>query len=296
MIAMPELTGRRALVTGANSGIGLATARELARAGAHVVLACRDGSRGQAALTGLRRELPAASLELVTLNLASLSSVARCAESIAEPLHLLVNNAGVMAPRQYRQTEDGFELQFGVNHLGHFALTGRLLPQLLAAGDARVVSVASLAHSGGGRDVLFGNPESGYRAQHAYSNSKLANLLFGRQLQQRAGGRLTSTMAHPGITSTNLFLSREGLGANPLLRWPGRLLGPLLFQSAPAGAQPTLYAATAAEPGSYTGPRWPGEFRGAPAPAALSPLATDDELAAQLWELSQEWTGVRYPW
>ncbi|HEX2902159.1 MAG TPA: SDR family NAD(P)-dependent oxidoreductase [Jatrophihabitans sp.] len=296
MVNLPRLDGRRALVTGANSGIGYPTARELARAGASVVLACRKPELGQAAVSRLRSEVPGADVTFRPLDLASLASVGRLAESVEGPLHLLVNNAGVMAPPRWSATEDGFELQFGVNHLGHFALTGRLLPQLLDAGDARVVTVASLAHRSGGREVLLGNPVAGYVPSRAYGNSKLANLLFGAELQRRASGRLVSTMAHPGISATNLFLSREGMGANPVVRIGGRLVGRLLFQSAAAGAQPTLVAATTAEPGSYTGPRWPGEFRGAPAPAARSALAADPELAALLWQLSQEWTGVSYDW
>ncbi len=283
-------------MTGANSGVGYPTARELARAGAAVLLACRNPELGHAAVTRLRSEVPSASAEFVPLNLASLASVSRCAAGIDGPVHLLINNAGVMAPRTWKQTEDGFELQFGVNHLGHFALTGRLLPRLLEAGDARVVTVSSLAHRSGGRDVLFANPASSYSPTHAYANSKLANLLFARELQRRGGGRLTATAAHPGISATNLFLSTEGLGANPLLRLPGRAFGRVVFQSATAGAQPSLYAAVRAEPGSYSGPQWPGEFRGRPGPAAMSPLASDAELATLLWDLSEEWTGVSFPW
>lgn len=283
-------------MTGANSGIGYWTCLELARAGASVLLACRQADRGQAAVARLRAEVPGASAEFRPLDLASLASVERCADELDGPLHLLINNAGVMAPRTYQRTADGFELQFGVNHLGHFALTGRLLPRLLAATDARVVTVSSLAHRGGGREVLFGNPEANYLPRRAYSNSKLANLLFGLELHRRADGRLSSTVAHPGISATNLFLSREGLGANPLVRIPARLLGRALMQSAAAGAEPTLYAAASAESGTYTGPGWPGEFRGRPAPAATSALATDPELASLLWELSAEWTGVSYQW
>jgi len=261
-----------------------------------VLLACRNPALGEAAVARLRVEVPAAAVEYVPLNLASSASISRCAGAVDGPLHLLVNNAGVMAPRTWQQTEDGFELQFGVNHLGHFALTGRLLPALLAAGDGRVVTVSSLAHRSGGRDVLFGNPESSYSPTHAYSNSKLANLLFGAELQRRGVGKVSSAMAHPGISATNLFLTKEGLGGNPVIRIGGRLVGRALFQSAVAGAQPSLYAATEAEPGSYTGPQWPGEFRGRPGPAVRSPLATDVELAGLLWDLSEEWTGVSFAW
>jgi NAD(P)-dependent dehydrogenase (short-subunit alcohol dehydrogenase family) len=291
---MPDLTGRRALVTGANSGIGFPTALELARAGAAVTLACRKPDQGAAAVDRIRAQLPQASVDFLPLDLASLTSVEQLAQRWEGPLHLLINNAGVMAPPTYQQTADGFELQFGTNHLGHFALTGRLLPHLLEAGDARVVTVASIAHRGGERDVLFGNQGGTYNAQHAYSNSKLANLLFGQELQRRAQGKLTSTMAHPGVSSTNLVASRDGMGANAIVRLVGPLVVKVLFQPAAAGALPSLYAAVAAEPGSYSGPQGLREVRGKPGPAALSPVASDAGLAAQLWELSEEWTGVHY--
>jgi NAD(P)-dependent dehydrogenase (short-subunit alcohol dehydrogenase family) len=293
---LPDLHGRRALVTGANSGIGFPTALGLARAGAAVTLACRNVELGLAAVRRIQHELPAASVSFAQLNLASLKSVASLAAGWDGPLHLLVNNAGVMAPRVWSQTEDGFELQFGTNHLGHFALTGQLLPSLLQAGDARVVTVSSLAHLSGGRELLFGNPRAGYSPRHAYSNSKLANLLFGLELQRRGGGKLSSTVAHPGLSSTNLFVSREGIDGNPVVRIGGRLLGRALFQSPAAGALPSLYAATVAEPGSYSGPQWPGEVRGKPGPARRSALAADIELSSQLWELSEEWTQVSYRW
>jgi NAD(P)-dependent dehydrogenase (short-subunit alcohol dehydrogenase family) len=296
---LPSFEGRSALVTGANSGIGLPTALELARRGAHVRLACRNTAAGEQAADQIRAKAPGAQVTVLTLDLASLTSVAALAQAWHGPLDVLINNAGVMAPPSWKPTEDGFELQFGTNHLGHFALTGRLLPALLAAPAARVVTVSSLAHRGGGADVLFGNQQQGYRAQHAYSNSKLANLLFGLELQRRAasaGVALTSAVAHPGVSATNLFLSKEGLGANPVLRIGGRVVGPVAFQSAAAGAQPSLYAVSAAEPGSYSGPQWPGEFRGRPGPARLSQVAQDVQLAAQLWDLSEELTDVHYDW
>ncbi|MDQ2838588.1 MAG: SDR family NAD(P)-dependent oxidoreductase, partial [Actinomycetota bacterium] len=255
---MPTLHGRSALVTGANSGIGFPTALELARHGAAVRLACRNAEAGQRAADRIRAQLPDAQVSVLPLDLASLDSIAALADGWDGPLDLLINNAGVMAPPSWRSTADGFELQFGTNHLGHFALTGRLLPALLAAEHARVVTVSSLAHRGGGADLLFGNPQGSYRASRAYSNSKLANLLFGLELQRRAaaaGTRLTSAVAHPGLTATNLFLSKEGLGANPAIRILGRAFGQVVFQSAAAGARPSLHAALAAEPGSYSGPR-----------------------------------------
>ncbi len=297
--ALPSFDGRTALVTGGNSGIGWYTGLELARHGARVWLACRNVERGADAVRRMTAQAPGADVRLLPLNLASLASVSSVAEQWNGPLHLLVNNAGVMAPPSWRPTEDGFELQFGTNHLGHFALTGRLLPALLAAGQSRVVTVSSVAHRAASAAVLLGNPEQGYRAQAAYANSKLANLLFGLELQRRAsaaGVGVSSTVAHPGFSNTNLFVSREGLGANPVLRGGGRVLGRLLFQSAAAGALPSLYAASAAAPGSYSGPQWPGEYRGKPGPARISPTGQDAGLAAQLWDLSEELTEVQYRW
>jgi NAD(P)-dependent dehydrogenase (short-subunit alcohol dehydrogenase family) len=296
---LPSFEGRSALVTGANSGIGLPTALALARRGAHVRLACRNPESGARAAEAIRAEVPGARLSVLQLDLASLASVAALADAWQGPLDLLVNNAGVMAPPAWRSTADGFELQFGTNHLGHFALTGRLLPALLAAPAARVVTVSSLRHRAGTAAVLQGNQRQGYRPQAAYGNSKLANLLFGLELQRRAvehGTRLTSTVAHPGVSATNLMLAPDGMGANPIMRQGGRLLGRLLFQPPAAGALPSLYAASAAAPGSYSGPGGPGELRGRPGPARIQPAGRDRQLAAQLWDLSEELTGVHYRW
>jgi NAD(P)-dependent dehydrogenase (short-subunit alcohol dehydrogenase family) len=285
------------VVTGGNSGIGWHAAAAFARVGASVVLACRDTDKAGRAVDRIRALAPGADVSAAPLDLASLASVAAFAGSLDRPLDVLINNAGVMAPPKWRTTVDGFELQFGTNHLGHFALTGRLLPQLLAAPSARVVTISSLAHRGGTAGVLFGNPEQGYAPSAAYSESKLANLLFGLELQRRAAGTtLTSTVAHPGVSATNLFLSKDGLGANPVLRGLGTVFGRIVFQSAAAGANPTLYAATDAEPGSYSGPQWLGESRGPVGPARIVPPGDDLSLAAQLWDLSTELTGVEYDW
>ncbi|UQX87889.1 SDR family NAD(P)-dependent oxidoreductase [Jatrophihabitans telluris] len=287
-----------AVVTGSSSGIGLFTAVELARSGHRVVLACRDQDRASRARDRVRALVPGAAVEARPLELGSLDSIRAFADSWDGPLDLLVNNAGVMAPRRWRATSDGFELQFGVNHLGHFALTGLLLPALLAAPAPRVVTVSSLAHRSGTAGVLFGNPESSYRPQQAYSESKLANLLFALELQRRAdeaGSVLTSTAAHPGISATNLFLTDEGLGANPVIKGLGRVFGRVVLQSAAAGARPSLLAATTAAAGSYSGPRW-GEVRGPAGAAQPSATARDEGLADQLWDLSTELTGVKYEW
>ena len=289
---LPDLSGRTAVVTGATSGIGRETALALAAHGARVLLAVRDTDAG----AELARELPGRA-DVVRLDLASLGSVRECAQSIDEPVDLLVNNAGVMTPPRRRLTDDGFELQFQTNHLGHFALTGLLLPQLLAAPAPRVTTVSSVAHRNGKRELVDGNLTGGYNAQTAYGNSKLANLLFALELQRRAeavGSILTSTAAHPGVTATNLVASRDGLGSIPLLGALSRPFTRLFFANAAAGAEATLYAATVAEPGSYTGPTGLRETRGPVGPATLSPLARDADLSAALWAVSEELTGVRY--
>ena len=294
---LPDLTGVTAIVTGANSGIGLVTARELAGHGARVILACRNLAAAESA-----------SFEIVgdtrveELDLSSLASVRAFAERWEGRLDLLVNNAGVMTPPKYRETVDGFELQFGTNHLGHFALTGLLLPALLAGGGSstlapRVVTVSSIAHFGGNEAVLEGNPETAYSPQKTYSQSKLANLLFARELQRRAtaaGSPLVSTAAHPGVSVTNLFTSPDGMGSKPLVRRVAPLLMKLVLQSPEAGARPSLYAATEAAPGSYTGPQRFGESRGPIGPAKLSSYAADGHLGEQLWARSEEWTGVTF--
>lgn len=286
---LPALAGTTAIVTGANAGIGFHTARELAAHGASVVLACRNeamATEAAAKMTG--------SVRVEVLDLASQASVHDFAARWEEPLDLLVNNAGVMSPPRYRETVDGNELMFGTNHLGHFALTGLLLPALLAAPAPRVVTVSSIAHHNGGADVVEANPREGYRPQHYYGNSKLANLLFTRELHRRLGDRLTATASHPGVSATNLVASRDGMGALAPVRWVAPYVLPLVLQSAAAGANPSLYAATLAEPGSFTGSTGWREFRGPVGPAKLSRHARNDDLARELWDLSVEKTGVGF--
>ncbi|QYJ03679.1 SDR family NAD(P)-dependent oxidoreductase [Nocardioides panacisoli] len=288
---LPDLTGTTAVVTGANAGIGEVTAHELAAHGAHVVLACRNVEAGEKARSGMPGET-----RVEHLDLSSLASVRAFAERWQGPLDLLVNNAGVMRPPAFRETGDGHELMFGTNHLGHFALTGLLLPTLMAQAAPRVVTVSSIAHHAGDEHVVEANPAAGYDANRYYGHSKLANLLFAQELHRRsvaAGAPLVSTAAHPGISATNLVASRDGMGANPIVRLVAPLAMPLVFQSAARGADPTLYAATAGEPGSYTGPQKRGESRGPIGPARLSRSARDEALAAKLWDLSEESTGVR---
>jgi NAD(P)-dependent dehydrogenase (short-subunit alcohol dehydrogenase family) len=291
---MADLSGRTAIVTGGNSGIGFETAKQLVAHGAEVVLACRNE---QTAAQAARKIGAGASV--AALDLASMASVRDFAGDWHRPLHLLVNNAGVMAPRKRASTEDGFELQFGTNHLGHFVLTGLLLPALIASGAGRVVTVASITHHGGTEAVLDANAGAGYNGSRAYSNSKLANLLFAAELHRELTARelpVTSTAAHPGVAATGLVRDRQGLGANAFLRIVGPAFLTVFTQSSAAGARPTLYAATAAEPGSYTGPTWLRETRGPIGPARRSEPAQDEKLARRLWHVSEELTGLRYDW
>ncbi|MFE6410251.1 oxidoreductase [Streptomyces sp. NPDC057837] len=284
---LPDLTGRTVVVTGANSGIGLTAADALARAGAHVVLAVRDVERGRAAAATVR-----GSTEVRRLDLADLSSVRAFADAWREPLHLLVNNAGVMMlPRQ--RTKDGFEMQFGTNHLGHFALTNLLLPHL----TDRVVTVSSGAHRWGGARIVFDDLDSAsdYTPQRAYARSKLANLLFTLELQRRltaSGSTVRALAAHPGYAATNL----QSHAANPAARVLMRLGNRFFAQDDRAGALPTLYAATQDLPGaSYVGPDSLGELRGAPTLVGRSRAASDPLTARRLWRVSEELTGTRFP-
>ena len=298
--AMPDLTGTTAVVTGANSGIGYYTALELARHGAAVTLAVRNTDKGEGAAEEIRSELgDEALLRVETLDLGSQTSIGAFAERWQGALDLLVNNAGVMTPPRYQETEDGFELQFGTNHLGHFALTGRLLHALLAAPNPRVVTVASLAHGSGDERVLDGNPRERYNPQRTYGNSKLANLLFAAELQRRAaaaGTNLVSVAAHPGVSHTNLVTNDEGLGSIPGIKQIAPLFMKVAFQSAKAGAEPTLLAATAEEPYPYSGPQRLRESRGPAGSAKRNRLARDEDLAGKLWTTSEELTGVSYAW
>jgi NAD(P)-dependent dehydrogenase (short-subunit alcohol dehydrogenase family) len=293
-VQLPDLGGRTAVVTGGNSGIGFHTAKELAAHGATVVIACRNMEQAAAAV----RRMPG-DVRAVHLNLASMASVREFGEAWEGSLDLLINNAGVMAPPRPASTEDGFERQFGTNHLGHFVLTGLLLQALVKSEHGRVVTVASIAHHDGTDAVLEGNRGAGYNAQKTYSNSKLANLLFAMELHRQLtthGLPVTSTAAHPGVSATGLVGDREGMGANAFMRTVGSAFVKVFTQSAAAGARATLYAATEAEPGSYTGPQVLGETRGRIGAARLSPQAQDERLGRRLWQVSEELTGFRYDW
>lgn len=282
---IPDQSGRTVVVTGGNSGLGLETARTLAAAGAHVVLAVRDTAKGEAAAA----QLPG-STQVRELDLADLSSVRAFAEAWDRPLDLLVNNAGIMMVAEGR-TADGFERQIGTNHLGHFALTNLLLPQV----TGRVVTVSSSLHNGPQVSLDDLDLTRGYKPTRAYQQSKLANLLFTSELQRRltaAGSTVLAMAAHPGYSATNL----QSHHANPLmnkLMWVGNKL---LATSAEFGSRPTVHAAVADLPGdTYVGPGGFQGVRGAPAPVGRSREARDAEAARRLWEISEERTGVTWP-
>jgi NAD(P)-dependent dehydrogenase (short-subunit alcohol dehydrogenase family) len=283
---LPSLDGRTFVVTGANSGIGRVAARELARAGARVVLAVRDTAKGRAAAAEMT-----GAVEVRALDLADLASIRAFAEAWQDGLDVLINNAGVMATPETR-TKDGFELQIGTNHLGHFALTNLLLPRI---GD-RVVTVSSGMHRTGKIRLDDLNWErGGYSRWGAYGQSKLANLLFTSELQRRlegAGSTVRAVAAHPGYAATNLQSHSGSFIQNAFMAIGNRVFA----QSDEMGALPTLYAATQDIPGdSYVGPDGFQEQRGHPKLVDRSAAARDRTTAERLWELSEELTGVRFP-
>lgn len=288
---IPDQSGRTAVVTGANSGIGFETARALAAKGARVVLACRSEEKGRDAERRLRAAVPDADARFEPLDLGSLASVRRFAEKFSAEegrLDLLLNNAGVMMP-PYGKTADGFETQLGTNHLGHFALTGLLLPRLRATPGARVVSVSSLAHFWGRIDFDDLQSERSYNPTRAYGQSKLANLLFARELQRRieaARVDALSAAAHPGSTRTEL--QRHSGLMNAIVA--------VFSQQPPEGALPTLYAATASgvRGGEYFGPSGFAGCLGPPGRARSSPRANDAAAARRLWDVSEQLTGVAF--
>jgi NAD(P)-dependent dehydrogenase (short-subunit alcohol dehydrogenase family) len=300
---MPDLTGRRALVTGVTGGIGEHTALELARSGAEVILAGRSEEKLAAVVDDIGRILPNVVLRPVVMDLADLASVRRAAAEASSygPLDILVNNAGVMATPA-RRTADGFDLQMGTNHFGHFALTGLLLPQLVASGSARVVTLASQMHRAA-RSVPVTDPRvdhGGYHKWRSYAQSKLANLLFMFELDRRARAAelpITSVGAHPGYAATNLMSTGLGMHGRTAEGSIIQAATRLLAQPAEMGALPSLMAATmpGLPGGAYLGPSGPGEMRGAPTIVRTSRQALDPELAAALWRVSEEATGVTYP-
>jgi len=294
---IPSQFGKMAVVTGATGGLGYETALALAKAGTEIILTGRDDRKGQSAIEKIGREVIGAKISYEHLDLASLASIADFAQrmGVRQSLDLLINNAGVMALPRRQTTADGFEMQFGTNYLGHFALTARLMPLLRRSSGPRVVSVSSLAHRTGFID--FGDLQGAraYSPWKAYGQSKLACLIFALELQRRsdAGGwNLTSDAAHPGFSRTNLFAS----GPGGLLSVATDFAAPLFGHSAADGARPILFAATSpqAKPGAYYGPGGIGELRGAPAPALIMPQARDAATAARLWDASEKLTGTSF--
>lgn len=299
---IPDQTGRTAVVTGATSGLGYETAKALASAGAKVVIASRNVEKGNAVLAEIRAAHPGADISFEPLDLASLASVANCAARLATALpqiDLLINNAGVMAIPTRHATEDGFEMQLGANYLGHFALTLRLLPTVLASPAPRVVTVSSLAHRSGKINFEDLQAERRYRPWTAYCQSKLATLMLALELDriaQQAGWRLTSNAAHPGYSVTGLQSAgpRMGRSGPSWLERFGKLIEPIASQSAADGALPTLFAATSpsARPGVMYGPNGFYELKGAPALAKIVPAGLDRTVWEKLWEVSERLTGV----
>ncbi|MFF4350201.1 SDR family oxidoreductase [Streptomyces sp. NPDC001530] len=303
---IPDQSGAFAVVTGANSGIGFETARRLAGAGAEVVLAVRNPVKAADAVARIRAAHRQAQVSAESLDLSSLESVASFAAAMTErgrPIDLLINNAGIMAVPERRTTTDGFELQFGTNFLGHFALTGRLLPLLREAASPRVVHVSSSASAQGRIRLDDLNSERGYAAWRAYAQSKLANLIFAKELQRRSergNWGILSNASHPGLTRTNLQKAGPNLGKGDPDRATlfTRLTSFKRLSMEPQqGALPTLYAATSldARGGAYYGPDGLFGMVGMPTDAKAPRRAHDFDTAARLWDASEELTGVTYP-
>ena len=301
---IPDLTGRLAVVTGATGGLGIATSIELARHGARLLITARNRTKADDAVAQIIAAAPGADVQVVSLDLADLADAKRAAREVLEQHHridILVNNAGIMAtPR--RTTVDGFELQIGTNHLGHFAWTAGLWPALVAA-DARIVSVSSLAHlQAGGVDLRSLTPEGSPRRYFrwtSYAESKLANLSFAMELHRRAtaaGVGVVSVGAHPGIASTNLTRTGSGLSRNPLAGVAMHQLTRVVAQSASAGADPLVMAATdpSLTGGAYVGPQGLGGARGRPGPASASRQAVDPALGETLWAASETAAGITF--
>jgi NAD(P)-dependent dehydrogenase (short-subunit alcohol dehydrogenase family) len=299
---LPDLSGKTIVVTGGNSGIGYEAAIQFARRQARVVLACRNMDKASAASERITALAPGASVEAMALDLSSLASVRGFADAFKarnRMLHVLCNNAGVMAI-PYSRTADGFEMQFGTNHLGHFALTGLLLDRLLAADGARVVNVSSGAHRMGQIHFDDLKLEHGYGKWRAYGQSKLANLLFTYELQRRieaAGAKLISVACHPGYAATNLQAMGPRMSGSAVMETMMGLANRLFAQSAAMGALPTLYAAAAPDlrGGEYIGPDGLGEMWGHPVKVNSNAASHDTSAATRLWQISEQLTNVRYP-
>jgi NAD(P)-dependent dehydrogenase (short-subunit alcohol dehydrogenase family) len=297
---IPSQSGKLALVTGGTRGLGFETARALARAGAEVVLTGRNDAKGNEAVVKIRQQSASAKVEYQRCDLANSASVRDFARRFADTraaLHLLVNNAGVMAIPRRETTADGFEMQFGVNYLAHFALTAHLLPLLRMAAGARVVSLSSLAHRTGTIDFRDLQGERFYNPWKAYGQSKLAMLMFALELQRRSDSaqwNFMSIAAHPGWSRTDLFTS--GPGGSSLFSIASQFAAPFLSQPAEAGALPILFAATdpKARGGGYYGPGGFSELTGPPSKASIMIQARDSATAKRLWDISETLTGVSF--
>jgi len=303
-ITVPNLRGRRALVTGASDGMGLGIATRLASAGAQVLMPVRNPGKGERAIAKIREQVPEADVSLLSLDLSSLASITALGTTLLDdgrPIHLLINNAGVMTPPHRQTTTDGFELQFGTNHLGHFALVARLLP-LLRAGQARVTSQLSIAANRGSINWDDLNWERSYHGRRAYSQSKIALGLFGLELDRRsraAGWGITSNLSHPGVAPTSLLAARPELGRGKdtldvrLIRAMSRR--GIIVGTVESAKLPALFAATSAdaEPGGFYGPRGFGHLGGPPAQQPLYSRLRSSEAAERIWRVSEELTGVR---
>ncbi|MGP2436074.1 SDR family oxidoreductase [Streptomyces sp. JW3] len=305
-ITLPDLHGKRAVVTGASDGMGLGIATRLAAAGAEVILPVRNPRKGEAALAKIREQAPGADVSTRPLDLSALTTVAALGKTLLDedrPLHLLINNAGVMTPPDRQTTEDGFELQFGTNHLGHFALVAHLLP-LLRAGRARVTSQVSVAASRGAINWSDLNWERSYDGMKAYRQSKIAFGLFALELNRRAAAGnwgLTSNLSHPGVAPTNLLAARPEVGRDKDTLGVRAIRAAskrgILVGTVESAKLPALYAATSpdAGPGAFYGPKGPGNLGGPPAEQKLYTPLRDAEEAQRVWQVSEELTGVSFP-
>ncbi len=305
-ITLPPLSGQRALLTGGSDGIGLRIVTRLAQAGAEIVLPVRNTRKGEAAVAGIREKTPAAQITIAPLDLSSLESVAGFGDAMARdgrPIHLLINNAGVMTPPHRQTTQDGFELQFGTNHLGHFALVARLLP-LLQAGRARVTSQISIAADQGAVNWADLNWERSYDGMRAYSQSKIASGLFGLELDRRSaslGWGITSNLSHPGVAPTSLLSAREEIGRSEdtlgvrVIRWASKR--GIVAGTPETAALSALYAATSpdAVAGRLYGPRGIGHLGGGPAEQKMYSRLRGAEQAQRIWQVSEKLTGIRFP-
>jgi NAD(P)-dependent dehydrogenase (short-subunit alcohol dehydrogenase family) len=298
---IPDQSGKLAIITGATGGLGLETALALAGAGAEVILASRNPAKGRAAEALIRGKYPDANIRFDILDLASLASVKAFAERMLaadRPIDILVNNAGVMALAKRETTVDGFEMQFGTNYLSHFALTGQLLP-LLVAGKARVVQLSSIAHRSGKIRIDDLDYRQGYKPWPVYSQTKLAMLMFALELDRRSiaqGWGLTSVAAHPGVANTDLIANGPAAGGGGFMPWASTMALKVIGHSAAEGALPQLMAATIPHiaGATYFGPQGWKELKGPPGPGKVEPQALDADVAAKLWAASEQLTGVTF--